>query len=207
MRRGTGLSRKPLGFTLIELMIAITVAVILAALGAMSMRDFFLRSRLRSAADDLTGQIALARAEAMRMNRDTSVNILAASATSWCSGGRQYVNPGGSVEGITLAVGTIPTCDCADASDVANCVVADKVSLVTSGTYNGVDLTAGGGTQLFYNRKLGTLADLTPHTISLRSNAKPSKYGLDVMVTPMGHARVCIPSGSTFVNFGGYKSC
>lgn len=204
MRRGPRFSGKVLGFTLIELMIAITVAIILATLGAVSMREFFLRSKVRSAADDLAGQIALARAEAMRTDRNTSINVLAASASSWCSGGRQFVLGSGTTEGITLASGDAPTCDCST-SDVANCVVAAKTSLVKSTDYAGVDLSAGGGTALQFDRKIGTLKVLAPQTISLRSNAKPTKYQLNVVVTPMGHARVCVPA--TFVNFGGYKSC
>jgi len=204
MRRGPGFSRKHLGFTLIELMIAITVAIILATIGAMSMRDFFLRARVRAAADDLASQVALARAEAMRTDRNTSVSILAASDTSWCSGGRQYVLPGGSTEGITLAADDAPVCDCASSTDVVNCVIAGKTSLVASTEFTGVDLTAG-ATDLQFDRKLGTLKVLAEHTVELRSHTKPDKYGLNVVVSPMGHARVCVPAN--FVNFGGYKEC
>jgi len=204
MRFGARMSKKKSrGFTLIELMIAITVGVILATIGAMAMRDFFLRSRLRSAADDLAGQIAIARAEAMRLDRETTVLFTTTSSTVWCAGGRQF-SPGGT-EGITnVTDADVVTCDCST-SDSANCVVAAKTSLVNSTDYDGVELTGGGSTSLRFNRKLGTLFDLTAQTVNLQSQAKPDRYRLNIVVTPMGHARVCIPAG--YVNFGGYKTC
>lgn len=190
------------GFTLIELMITLAVLVIVATVAAPAMGDYMLKSRVRGAADDLANQIALARAEALRLDRDVSVNVVATSQTQWCAGGRQFVVTG--TEGIVLASGVAPTCDCST-SDVSNCSVAAKTSLVTSTDYTGVDLVAGGGTALAFNRKLGTLTDLTARVISVRSNRQPTKFRLDVMVTPMGHARICVPSGASV--FGGYKPC
>src|SRR5436190_10365550 len=156
MRFAAGTRTRSRGFTLIELVVALTVGVILATIGASAMRDFFLRSRLRSAADDLAGQIAIARAEAMRADRETIVNFHAASTTNWCAGGRQFV-PAGTEGLVTVTDLDTATCDCSDASDVANCLVAGKTSVSTSTDYSAVELTGGGSTSLRFNRKLGTL--------------------------------------------------
>lgn len=197
-------SGKARGFTLIELLVVVTVMIILATVAAPAISDFVLRSRVRAAADDLVGQLALARAQSVRMDRDV-ILYATASGTDWCSGARQYVLPGGSIEGYTLATGTLTKCDCSDSSDVANCTVAGDRSVVTSDDYSGVEMSAGSGTSLQFDRKLGVLTGLTGATLSVRSTTKPTLYKINVVINPMGHARACIPSG--FVNFGGYPSC
>jgi len=204
MRFGARMSKKKSrGFTWCGVVIGIPAGGILATIGAMAMRDFFLRSRLRSAADDLAGQIAIARAEAMRLDRETTVLFTTTSSTVWCAGGRQF-SPGGT-EGITnVTDADVVTCDCST-SDSANCVVAAKTSLVNSTDYDGVELTGGGSTSLRFNRKLGTLFDLTAQTVNLQSQAKPDPYRPNIVATAMGHAPLVHPAG--YVNFGGYKTC
>ena len=196
--------KKVRGFTLIELMIVVVVMIVLATIAAPAIGDFLLRSRVRAAADDLVGQLALVRTQSMRMDRDVILYAVA-SGTAWCSGARQYVLPGGSVEGYTLATGTLTKCDCSDSTDVANCTVAGNRSVVDSGDYSGVEMSAGSGTSLQFDRKLGVLTDLTGATLSVRSTSKPTIYQINVVINPMGHAKACIPSG--FVSFGGYPSC
>jgi type IV fimbrial biogenesis protein FimT len=66
-RRGRG--GIPRGFTLIELMMAITVLAILLGLAVPSFRDASLGSRLTSYANDLVASAQLARSEAIKRNR------------------------------------------------------------------------------------------------------------------------------------------
>jgi len=188
------------GFTLVELMITTVVAGILIALAVPSFSEFFAKSRLRGAADDLTNQMALARAGAMRVDRDVVVSVVG-TGTTWCSGGRQF-EPVGTV-GMVLATGTA-TCNCSSAANL--CLVTGDQSLVTSTEYNGVELVSVTGTaNLQFDRKVGVLADLATRTVRLRSTAYPSNYILNVVVSPMGHSRVCVPTGARL--FGGYRSC
>lgn len=195
-----------LGFTLIELMVALAVLVILATVAAPAMGDYVLRARLRAAADDMANQFAIARAQALRLDRDVRMQVIATSTTDWCSGGRQYTLPGGSTEGITLVADGADACDCSDAVDVLNCTIAANTSLVKSTDYPGVELTVGDGTDFTINRKLGVLEDLTlVPVITLRSERKPTLYSLEVQVSPMGNARICVPAG--FFGFGGYQPC
>jgi prepilin-type N-terminal cleavage/methylation domain-containing protein len=73
------------GFTLLELMIAVAILVLLAALAAPSLSDFFDRNRVRAAADDVSSLISHARAEAVK--NDVPVRIsMAGSGTAWCVG-------------------------------------------------------------------------------------------------------------------------
>ena len=71
------------GMTLIELMIAITVAAILLALAAPSFRQALGKSRLSSAASELTSAVQLARSEAIRNNR--RVTLCRSEDSSACS--------------------------------------------------------------------------------------------------------------------------
>src|SRR5690606_26454848 len=54
------------GFTLIELMIAVSLLAIVAALAAPAMGDFLVRQRVASQAGDLALAMALARSEAIK---------------------------------------------------------------------------------------------------------------------------------------------
>jgi len=70
---------QPRGFTLIELMVAITVLAILLGLAIPSFRDASLGSRLTGYSNDMVASVRLARSEAIKRNR---VVVLCATATT-----------------------------------------------------------------------------------------------------------------------------
>ena len=84
------------GFTVIELMIVLTIGAILLAIGMPSFVDFMRESRAGSAMSALTGDLQLARSEAVKRNarvllcaraNPTSTACTAApSATAWMNG-------------------------------------------------------------------------------------------------------------------------
>ena len=189
------------GFTLIELVVTLTVVTILVAVAVPTYIDYIARSRVRNAAESLVNQLALARAEAMRLHRNVLVTFNS-SAGAWCSGGRQTV---AVIEGISLARADAPSCDCSTAAGRALCLVNDNVSLVTSTEHSSVSWVSATNNSLQFDRNVGIVADLAGSTIQLRSIPRPTRYGLSVVVSPMGHARVCVPSG--FAMFGGFRSC
>ncbi|MGB0128316.1 MAG: GspH/FimT family pseudopilin [Rhodocyclaceae bacterium] len=88
------LGRRTSGFTLIELMVTIAVAAVLLMIALPSLRDFILNNRLASVTNDLVGDLALARAEAIR--RGSRVTVCASndagssgptcSGTDWSAG-------------------------------------------------------------------------------------------------------------------------
>ncbi len=65
------------GFTLMELMIVLTLAAIVLALGAPSFNDFRRNNRLTSTANDMLAAVQLARSEAIK--RQTSVSLCASN--------------------------------------------------------------------------------------------------------------------------------
>lgn len=88
------------GFTLIEMMITISVVAILLAVGLPSFRSIIQNSRSAALATDLTSAINLARAEAVRRSEAVSVcpstNGTACGGT-WNDGWIVRVNSGGEV--------------------------------------------------------------------------------------------------------------
>ena len=194
-----GARRASCGVTLIELMIGIVIMAILITVAIPSFSAFMEKTRVRGAADALSSQFALARAEAMRTDRTVTL-LVDGENGDWCTGARQFVEAG--VVGITSATGSA-SCDCS--TKPAECVVAGNQSVVDSGNYPGVLLTKGDGVTAKFDQKTGALVDLTTKTLELRSEDSPDRIGLDVVTTPLGHARTCIPAG--FASFGGFDQC
>jgi type IV fimbrial biogenesis protein FimT len=71
------------GFTLIELMITLTVLAVFITLAAPSMRDLVIASQVRTAASDLYESVILARSEAIK--RAANVDVIPASG-NWQNG-------------------------------------------------------------------------------------------------------------------------
>jgi type IV fimbrial biogenesis protein FimT len=65
--------RRSRGFTLIELMVVVAMVAILATLAAPSWTQIRIRSNIRSAVNDFTSSLYLARAEAVRLNVPVTV--------------------------------------------------------------------------------------------------------------------------------------
>lgn len=82
------------GFTLIELVVAITVVVLLAMLGAPSFSEWIQNARVRSAAESLQSALKLAQAEATRRSRGVVFSFTAgapmAAAVKAAAGGRYW---------------------------------------------------------------------------------------------------------------------
>lgn len=72
------------GFTLIELMIALVIAVILLTVGIPSFRDLMIRSRLSGQVQEFYGTINFARSEAIK--RGNFVSICKSADGSQCGG-------------------------------------------------------------------------------------------------------------------------
>ncbi|HTN29663.1 MAG TPA: GspH/FimT family pseudopilin [Pseudomonas sp.] len=78
--------RSSRGFTLIELMIAVSLLAVVAALAAPAMGDFIVRQRVASQAGDLALAMALARSEAIKGTISVSVIPRTQSPSGWGSG-------------------------------------------------------------------------------------------------------------------------
>src|SRR5918995_6003078 len=77
------------GFTLIEMMIAITLMAILMAIAVPSFKDASLGSEVRSIANDLVAHAALARSEAIKRNAIVTLCVSADGLTCGAGGWEQ----------------------------------------------------------------------------------------------------------------------
>lgn len=68
--------RRQAGFTIVELMVTVSVMAVLIAIAAPPMRSFIENSRIRATSESLQNGLALARAESVRQNRNVEFAIL-----------------------------------------------------------------------------------------------------------------------------------
>lgn len=72
------------GFTLIELMVTLTVLGIMMGIGVPSFKSFIAGQKVKTATYELMSSLLLARSEAVK--RNTNVALTPASATAWAGG-------------------------------------------------------------------------------------------------------------------------
>lgn len=180
------------GVTLIELMVAIAVLAIIAALAVPSFRDFRERSVVRGAAEDLVGQIANYRFEAVRRNRALNLSFGGTPPTAaWCMG----------------AVVGSAACDCATGSPAC-----------AAGTFPGDGATSLRGARLIdrsgfglgqsftFDPSTGTLISAgDAGSVTIASPTAALNYQLRVDVNALGRVSVCIPAGARALP--GYQAC
>jgi type IV fimbrial biogenesis protein FimT len=105
-------NKKQSGFSILELMIVVAIAGILAAVAVPEMRNFLLTQQVRTAASDAHLSLILARSEAIK--RNASVVITPLSGSDWKSGWRVDA-PGPTLIRQQDALSTAVTVTCAAA--------------------------------------------------------------------------------------------
>jgi type IV fimbrial biogenesis protein FimT len=74
------------GFTLIELMVVVALAAMMAALATPSFKSFIASQRVKTAASDFAMTAIFARSEAIKRNSDVTITAVSSGATGWQDG-------------------------------------------------------------------------------------------------------------------------
>ena len=185
------------GFTLIELMVAVVVFLILAALAIPGFTTYLEKSRVRGAADSVVNQIAQARQVAVKYDRSVSL-ATTVTGSDWCLGAREAVDPVAGQQAIAATA-----CDCN--ATPADCRVDAREMIVRKSEHPDIALSSPASTLTFDGRlgirSDGSIANADQSSFALTSPS--GRYSLTVRVSPLGQASVCTTTG----NILGYPSC
>jgi len=165
------MKKKSAGFTLTELMIAITVMAVLGSFAMPSFRQMMRNKEVGSAAESVANGLQRARAEAVA--RNSRVMFVLGSGTSW------------TVDYVTKPVSTDPPLDTRPSSESAYATLVAKAS----------DLSTAATTITF--NQLGqvvTNSDASPTLSRVTFSAEGANQSLQVRIGAGGNARVCDPS-------------
>ncbi|MBK6865937.1 MAG: GspH/FimT family pseudopilin [Ideonella sp.] len=164
------------GFTLIELMVTISLIVVVMALAAPSFTAFQRNAQLTSSANTLLSSLSAARAEAMKRGRNVTVTPSAGS--NWGSGWIVFVDEdaSGTMNGTEAALATEP----APESTITIATVPTGTAYVM---FNG-----SGYPRLTSGAFQASSIDFT-HTLSGEQRR--------IVSSPAGRLRICKPDSTT----------
>lgn len=169
------------GVTMLELLVAVVILGILAAIAAPYMGNYIERQRWVGAAEAVYGQLQHAKRSAMANNTTIYFNAADAASTNWCTG-----------------YGDAGTCDCKTAS---SCQVNGQDTLTARATdYPGIQLldkSAPASTSISSDFSMPGIS-ATAKTLVVRS----SKLGdIEIVISSVGRVKICSDS------LGRYPGC
>lgn len=174
------------GFTLIELMVSITVLAILSAIAAPSMLEFFDSKRLINQIEGIADLLQLAKSESMRRSSGSSTGVVSVTlspGTSW------YVGLSNN------SVGCSPQSACT-INQAGNSVT----KVWNNADCTGCSMTAPASQQVIVFSLRGVVTGGTNQPITIQS---PRGKQLRASISSLGRISVCSPSASV----SGYPSC
>jgi len=182
------MSRVVRGFTLIELMVTLTVFVVLALLAVPSFQDFRQRNALRGAADQISSFWGNARFEALK--RDSLVKVgFRSSASGFCIGAATTTDtaddtPCDCFTAASCNVGTYPS----DQSEWRG------VRVLSNPTLGEGDGSTADGVVVIDPKRGGLTQVADEGRILLQGPTGPRDYRLNLVIDRNGRAFQCEPT-------------
>jgi type IV fimbrial biogenesis protein FimT len=174
------------GFTLIELMVTLTVVAILLTLAIPSFTGMIDKNRLKNAAETLYADLQFARAEAIKRNKKIRVSFFSNGST-WCYGLKENAK-----------------CDClqTDIDEEDFCKIGEVPKAISSTEFTGVIISnswANNSKSFSFTPLRGTVNGGNVEFQSAENKV------VRVVIDILGSVRLCSPSGEGKVN--GYPVC
>lgn len=182
LRNRRALPPRGSGFSLVELLVTIAVVGILASIAAPSFQSMLEKRRLIAATEGVYAHLQFSRSEAVKLGRDTPLNVSVKTGTPWCIG----------ISNDTAS------CDC---NTAAACVYGPAGS-TTERNLSGSEFTNVALTTNQANLQVNSVRggiDGTGGTITLTSS--PSSLLTQIVFSRMGRIKICSTS-----SVGGYPS-
>ena len=183
-------SRRILGFTIIELMVALAVLVVLSALALPSFLGLRQRAGLRGASDQVFSFWNQARFEAIKRNSNVKVGVVQSSgSTAFCLGAAT-----------TASTTVTTTCNCFTANA---CNVAHFPEIGGEGQWGNVTLASGstlgpaGTIVVAIEAKRGLLTTAADAgSVTLAGPPGQYAYKMNINIDRLGRARLCESSSA-----------
>ena len=187
------------GFTLIELMITLTVVVVLLLVAVPSFQAYRQRAALRASADRLVVLWNQARFESTKRNRNVQF----------------VVDTANNCVGFAETVQSNPASDTACSCSTNACGIANFPGAGNAGAWNGVTLSAGSTTPaplslVIIEPKHTFLTDTSaPGAVTLNGPPGRNAYKLYMRVDAFGRAVLCQPPNavSKLPDYGPTRTC
>jgi type IV fimbrial biogenesis protein FimT len=170
------------GFTLIELMVTLSVLAIIAALALPSFKNFTERSALRGVADNVIGVIAAAKEEAIKRDQLVKVDV-------------RTVGSGFCIGAVVVASAATAGCDCSTASNCPVAAFPTSASQLHSVQLDSTPIFGTGTTDFVIDPKTGMLSD--PADQGQLDLKVPSGSKVRISLNALGRPSLCTPSGAT----------
>ena len=174
------------GFTLIELMVTISLLAILTTLAVPAFSAWIRNAQIRSAAEALQGGLRSAQAEALRRNRQVVMAFTNATPASGITA---------ADDGKNWTLNTVPQFG-ETAEFISGGSIAETNSAVTVTTVDSVTaICFNSSGRLVANASPGvtSAACATPAAIAFNINQSNADRALRVIVQPGGQVRMCDP--------------
>ncbi len=181
------------GFTLIELIMVLTIVAIGVALAVPSYSDALQKRETQAQAEDLVAFVSYAQSEAVKLNEMVSVHLTYTDKDNWCLGANE---------------GNAP-CDCNEAvtTEADFCSLNGVSKIIRSSAQTKSSMTAASTDKtLVFDPIRGTMAvaDLgNAHGLTLESDN--GNWSLQVDIGATGRVRVCNPESAKAIP--GYQAC
>lgn len=179
------------GFTLVELLVAITIAGILLSLASKSYSAWVQNQQIRNAAESILNGLQVARSEAVNSNSNVRFVLCSLPASSWEI---LAASPGAPVPAVSTA--------CGGGSNAGAIAGLTEIRVQEKSANEGapnvlVVVTPAGTTTVTFNgmgRVVGNADASAPFTLVALTNPPVATRPLSVSQTSGGSSRMCDPS-------------